>query len=210
MGKTLLERMQESKANHGVTFVNYLNNGEVYKDEFYKTRSLEFAKEKATYDLIGESFYDATESCARHYDFDTVTMDLYLGLVYKMEDHDENGKLKSDAEPIKDIVRFYTADVNCYLDGEQTNDYNYGRFNSRQSFIDYDMLVKTTRKHGLIFNGPETFEEFEEAIKSGETFDIKLEASLLPKQEIVKEELQEEVKIEEKPKGKIKSIFRRK
>ena len=39
---------------------------------------------------------------------------------------------------------------------------------------------------------------------------IKLEASLLPKQEIVKEELQEEVKIEEKPKGKIKSIFRRK
>ena len=215
MDKTLLERMQESKANHGVTYVNYLNNGEVYKDEFYRTKSLKFAKEKATYDLIGESFYDAAESCARHYDFDTITMDLYLGLVYKIEDHDENGMLKSGAEPIKDVVRFYTADVNCYLDGEKTNDYNYGRMNARQSFIDYNMLVKTTRKNGLVFNGPETFAEFKEAIKSGETFDIKLEASLLPKQETVKEEVAEEVaeetveevKTEEKPKSMIKRFL---
>ncbi len=217
MERTILERMQESKANHGVTFVNYLNNGEVFKDEFYKTRRLEFAKEKSTYDLIGESFYDSTESCARHYDFDTITMDLYLGLIYKAEDHDENGKLKSDAEPINNIVRFYTADVNCYLNGEQTNDYNYGRFNSHQSFIDYDMLVKTSRKNGLIFDGPETFAEFKEAMKSGEPFDIKLVASLLPKQEIGKEEQQEkveevvesveEVKAEEKPKSLIKRFL---
>ena len=205
--------MQESKANHGIAFVNYLNNGKVYKDEFYQTQSLQNANETFRYDFIGESFYDAAESCARHYDFDTVTMDLYLGLIYKAEDHDEKGILKSDAEPIKDIVRFYTADVNCYLNGKQTNDYNYGRFNSRQSFINYKMLVETTRKNGLIFNGPETFEEFEEAIKSGKTFDIKLEASLLPKNENVQEEViqdeVQEVKTEKKPKRKIKSIFKR-
>lgn len=183
MDKKLLERMQEAKNNHGATYINYLNNGEVYKDEFYKTKSLRFAKDKDTYDAIGETFYEATESCARHYDFDTITMDLLLGLVYKVEDHDENGVLKSDAQPIKDIVRFYTTAVNCYLDGEQTNDYNYGRIHSRQSFIDYNMLVNTTRKNGLKFNGPETFEEFAEAIKSGEPFDISLEANLYQKEE---------------------------
>ena len=210
MEKTLLKRMQESKANHGVAFFNYMNNGDVYKDEFYMTKNLELSKEKFRYDLVGETFYDAVESCARHYDFDTVTMDLYLGLVYKAEDHDENGNLKSDAEPLNNIVRFYTADVNCYLDGEQTNDYNYGRMHSRQSFIDYDLLVKTTRKNGLIFNGPETFEEFKEAIKSGEPFNINVEASLLPKEdtkEAVQEEVVEEVKTEEKPKSMIKRFL---
>lgn len=210
MEKTLLKRMQESKANHGVAFVNYMNNGDVYKDEFYMTKNLDFSKEKFRYDLVGETFYDAVESCARHYDFDTVTMDLYLGLVYKAEDHDENGNLKSDAEPLNNIVRFYTADVNCYLGGEQTNDYNYGRMHSRQSFIDYDLLVKTTRKNGLIFNGPETFEEFKEAIKSGEPFNINVEASLLPKEdtkETVQEEVVEEVKTEEKPKSMIKRFL---
>lgn len=211
MEKSLLERMQESKANHGITFVNILNNGEVYKDEFYKTQSLEFANDKDRFNVIGETFFDATESCARNYDFDTITMDLYLGLVYKYEDFDENGQLKADAEPLNDVVRFYTAAVNCYLDGKQTNDYNYGRIHSRQSFINYDMLVKAAQKNGLVFNGPETFEEFKEAIKSGEKFDVKLEASLLPKQEIQNEELQEdiveEVKTEEKPKSLIKRFL---
>lgn len=206
MEKTLLERMQESKANHGVAFVNYMNNGDVYKDEFYRTKNLELSKETFRYELVGETFYDAVENCARNYDFDTVTMDLYLGLVYKAEDHDENGNLKDGAEPINNIVRFYTADVNCYLDGEQTNTYNYGRWHSRQSFIDYDLLVNTTRKNGLIFNGPETFKEFEEAIKSGETFDIKLEASILPKED-TKEVVQDEVKKEEKPKSMIKRFL---
>ena len=181
MEKTLLERMQESKANHGVAFFNYMNNGDVYKDEFYRTKNLELSQETFRYDLV-----------------------------YKAEDHDENGNLKEDAEPLNNIVRFYTADVNCYLDGEQTNTYDYGRLHSRQSFIDYDLLVNATRNNGLIFNGPDTFEEFKEAIKSGEPFNINVEASLLPKEdtkEVVQNKVVEEVKTEEKPKSLIKKFL---
>ena len=66
----------------------------------------------------------ATKMYAYGYDFDTITMDLKLGLVYDVNELDENYQVKENSNPVDGIVRFYSGIVNSYLDGKKTNKCN--------------------------------------------------------------------------------------
>lgn len=206
MKERLIDKMIQAKNDHGIAYVNFFNNGEVKKDERNRTTLLKYANEASAFDSIEETLYNSTESCCREYDLDTMEMTLLLGLIYNGQDVDENDQLLENAEPMKDIVRFYTGEVNSYLDNEKTNTYDYGRINGRQGYINYNVLLNQVKKNGLTFNGPESFEEFKEKILAKEPFDINLTATLIPTEE-KQEEVAEVKELEEKPKSKIKRIF---
>ena len=108
----------------------------------------------------------------------TLSMNLSLGLIFDGKYVDEDNKVKADAEPMEGIVRYYTMEADCYLNGEKTNKHDGAKYRSRQGFINYARLVNSAAKNGLTFNGPRTFEEFKEQILVGEPFDISLSASL--------------------------------
>ena len=198
MDKTLLERMIEAKNNQGIALISYFNTGEVRKDDYSDSTWLKYANDKDSFRTLSNSMFDMTESYARDYDFDSVKMDLELGLIYSSDQYDENKNLKENAKPVEEIVRYYTGAMNCSLNGEQTNEHDYGKWHGRQGFIGYNTLLESIRKNGLSFEGPDSFAEFKERILNDEQFPISISASLLPKEE----------KEIEKPTSKIKKIFK--
>ena len=210
MNKTLLERMKESKDKHGVAFIGVFNDGKVRIDENYTAERIQYADESFAFNHIDEVMYDINESFAREYKFDSMKLGLSLVLLFDGKYADENQKLSEDAEPVDNIVRYYTMGASCYLDGEKTNKIDYGQIRSRQGFINYDRLVNSAEENGLSFNGPRTFEEFKEMILQGEPFDISLGAVLSDEKEQQQAQVQdEEIQQVEKPKSFLKKLIGR-
>ena len=191
MDKTLLEQLKDAKVSNELAYVSFFNNGKVREDERLVNKRMDDFYLDDTIKDINYTFRDAAENYAK-YTYDTITMNLEIGLIFKKEDVDKENHIKENAEPLKGIVRVYTGDINSYLDGKQTNEmpYIYGK----QGFANYDKIVSTMRKNGIVFNGPEKFEDFKKEILSGKQFDISLLADLNDKEnkETIKEEIQQE------------------
>lgn len=179
---TLLDKMKESKNQHGIALVGVYNDG---KKSFYKqwqTTTMKYANDKDQFDSIGKYIYEVNESYSRECDYDTLNFEMGVALLFSGKDLDENQKLKDDAEPINGIVKYYSSKSACYLDGEEIKTIDWGNIKATDGFINYDLLVKSVEGNGLVFNGPKTFEEFKEHILIGEPFDITISASLKPKE----------------------------
>lgn len=214
MNKSLVDELIEAKHEHDYDLANIFNDGKVRKDEKYMAEHLKDDKNDDKFYLISQTMKDATRMYAYGYEFDTISMDLLLGLIYNVNDLDENDKIKENAKPVDGIVRFYTSNVSSYLDGEKTNKYEYDM--GRQGFIKFDKLMSNISKSGLEYTGPKSFEELKERILNEEVFDINLTASLIEKEnkqeEIMEEELEETIEdkvIEEKPKSIFKKLIGR-
>ena len=214
MNKSLIEELIEAKHEHDNVLASVFNDGKVRKDEKYMAERLEDDTKNDKFYLITETMKDATKMYGLGYEFDTISMDLLLGLIYDVNDLDENDKIKENAQPINGMVRFYTSNVSSYLDGVKTNKYEYDL--GRQGFIKFDKLMSNISKSGLEYTGPKSFEELKERILNEEVFDINLTASLKEKEnkqeEIIEEKLEETIVdkvIEEKPKSIFKKLIGR-
>ena len=178
--KSLLDRMKESKNKNGVAYISRFNDGKVRVDENYMTPMIKYANDSDAFDPIGEVLYNNNEQYARDLpdDFDTLSMDLSLGLMFDGKYVDANQHIREDAVPVEGVVRYYTGRADCISGDKVVNDRDKGYVSSRQGFINYGRLVSSAEKNGLVFNGPRTFEEFKEMILMGEPFDITLVAGL--------------------------------
>ncbi|MBR6137400.1 MAG: hypothetical protein IKQ06_04515 [Bacilli bacterium] len=183
MSKTIIDDIMEAKKNHEIAQIGFYNDGKVRTEEYWFAKRMEDTNSEYSYEVIQDVLADCAKTYIYSCDFDSVTLNLAIGLMYNKEDVNAKNKINPDAEPIRDYVRYYTKDANCYLNGKKTNKYNAGEYKSRQGYIKYDELVKLANKNGLIFNGPENFDEFEESILCGVPFDITLGARLVEKED---------------------------
>lgn len=174
MDKTILDEVREA-ANKGVlTYVSFFNNGHIEEDQEYMAKSIKESRNPYESRELLRTIVRGTNLYSDSYDFDSIDMHLILGLVFNKKDLDEN---KTNAEPIKGIVRYYTGEFDALKDGEKQNP--EGRYYpSVQGVVNYNKLMKAIEKSGLDYTGPETFQEFEEQILVGEPFDIKVSANL--------------------------------
>ncbi len=211
MDKAFLEELRKAKSTYETSLVCYFNDGVIRKDLHFMDDNLEKAKRKNEFYLISEALLEQTKRYGSKYDFDTIKMDLLLGLIYDAKDVDKDDNIKENAEPINGMLRFYTGTANTYLNGEQTNNYN-SKY-SLQSYITFDNLMSSIKQKGLKYDGPKSFEELKERILNNEVFEITISASSLNKEErkAISKEVEEEV-IEETPvkkESKILSLFKR-
>lgn len=177
----IVDEIKEAKKRREITQVAFFNDKKVRTEEYWYARDMKDTDSNRSYEIIQDTLIDCAKSLTYQCDFDTVVMNLSIGLIFDKKDVNDKNKIAADAEPIRDFVRYYTTDANGYLNGKKTNKYNVGEFHSRQGYINYNKLVELAKKNGLIFNGPENFEEFEESILLGAPFDINLCVSLLDK-----------------------------
>ncbi len=195
MEKTLLERLKEVKKMGEISHVCFFNTGVVRKDENYSASRIKKMDSQDNYKAIEEVFYKACESYSRQYDFDSMEMDLELGLIFESSDVDSTNTIREGAKPIPNTVRYYTGSVKSHLNGEQTNTIDYDRLGyGRQGYISFPKLIGYVRMNGLEWIGPESFEELEKRILSGESFDIKLAANLVEKEDTIEEDPKQFVK----------------
>ena len=184
MEKSLLERLMDAKHEYDVANYAFFNDGVVRKDENYSAKRINNIDNEKQFAAIENVLCDATRSYARHYEFDNIDMSLLLGLIFDSKDIDENNKIKEDAEPVQNIVRYYTSSVTSQLDGEKTNSIDYEKYGvGNQGYINFNQFISLIKKSGLDYNGPETFKEFEERILIGKPFDITLSANFKKKEE---------------------------
>ncbi len=186
MNKTLLEELKEARVSNEPAYVCFFNTGKVSVEERSSDQRMNEFEQDDTIRSFKYLFKAAAESYARRYKYDSISMNIEAGLIYKIEDVDQENNVREDAEPLNGIVRCYTGKITSYENGKKTNVddyYGYGK----QGFIDYNRLVSEMKNNGLTFNGPETFEEFKEIIKSGVLFNISLVADLNKKEEVKEE-----------------------
>ena len=196
MEKTIIEKLRDAKVSNEPAYVSFFNTGEVREDPRIAEKNMDNYSLDDTIRTLSYTYCDAAESYARNkYPYDIITMDLQLGLVFNRDDVDSENHLKENAEPLKGIVRYYTGDINSYLNGEKTNKHNY--VYGKHGFAKYDQLVTGFKRNGIAFHGPETFDAFKTAILAGEKFNISLAADL-EDQPVIEEEPKENV-VEEQP-----------
>lgn len=181
--KTLIDRLKEAKKEYETEFVCFFNDGKVRTDEKFSAKRIREFKSFDEFEAIEDVLCKATESYARNFDFDNIDMHLLLGLIFNREDVDDNNQVKAGSNPIPNIVRYYTGNIDSSLDGKKTNIWDYTGF-GRQSFISFNQLIALIQNSGLDYTGPESFEEFKQRILAGETFDILLSADLKPKENV--------------------------
>lgn len=182
MDESLKDKILLIKKNKSISNVNFFNDGTSTKDEYSSAKRMENNFTPYVVSEVEEIICKAAENYSDKNDFDSINMDLLVGIIYRIEDIDDNGKIKEGAQPVKNIVRYYTSSVRSCLNGEVTNETSYKDYYwSRQGFMNYNDFVSLVRKEGLIYRGPETFKEFKETILSGETFDINVEVNLKEK-----------------------------
>ena len=109
---TLIDKMQESKRQHGIALINVFNDGLIGTDKEYATVMMKYANDKDAFDYIGKYMYEVNEAYSRECDYDTLNFQISLGLLFSGKDADENQKLKKDAQPIDGIVRYYQIQKN--------------------------------------------------------------------------------------------------
>ena len=208
--KNLLEEIQEAKIANEIGHVCFFNTGEVQKEtRDYASHAKDEWRLDDSLRNVGHTLTDATKSYATRFSFDTIQMDLKMGLVYNAKDVDEQNNIKEGAQPLDGIVRYYTGSVRSYLDGEQTNDRDYAEYGvfNYQGYVNYNKLVARLKKGGVEFNGPKSFNEFKEALAAGEPFRMLVTASLT---KTLKKEPEEPIKEEQQVvKAKRFGIFRK-
>ena len=182
MDKTVLDKLLAIKTNQKIAHVSFFNNGKIRRDEFSSAKRINSFNNKDDYKAITDVLISAAESYSRSCPFDTIMMNLELGLIYNNDDVHEDNTLKTNAKPIENIVRYYTGSISSFLEGQKTNLYDYDRIGlGRQNYIDYNKLKELVENSGLMFIGPNTFEEFKKKITSGERFNILISADLKEK-----------------------------
>ena len=205
MDKTVLDKIKETKKGYEKAYYIFFNDRDMETENYEWAYRVKEAKDRNCVSLIQDVLVGAASwYSSDRIPYDQIDMNLSLGLVYEAKDIDEDHNIKEDAEPLYDIVRFYTGEVNCFDNGKKTNKLQYSRFGmGRQSYCRYNDLVEKVTEAGLSFVGPESFEEFKKQVLAGEKFDIRLSANLK------EDEKQQEGKTDAEPQLVRKSIFRR-
>lgn len=176
MPEDLMKKILEASKKENNQYVSFFNDGTVQRDE---KSYFDSVMTSGAFAAIGDTIYSAAKSYSKYGEFDTINMDMKLGLVYDGKYVNEDNTLKANAKPLTNVVRYYTGSIKSFMDEEQTNErdfYTYGL--NRQGFMNYNDVVKQIRKEGLTFNGPVNYDEFKRAILNGEVFDVNIEANL--------------------------------
>ncbi|MBQ3297546.1 MAG: hypothetical protein IJG97_01935 [Bacilli bacterium] len=183
MSKRLLDNLQEMKNNQGCNYVSFFNNGITRKDDYNLEKDIRWVDYSDSYYGVTSTLCSAIEKSIGDNDFDTVNMEVMLGLIYETSELDENGQITAKSKPVKNVVRYYTGPITCLLDGEKANDYDYDRNIYRsQGVLKYNKFISGSRDDGFIVDAPRSFEQFKRAILSGEPFDINISAKFKTKE----------------------------
>ena len=182
MDQSLKEKVQLIRKNRSIHFVNFFNDGSITKDEYSVTENMYLRFASIPVEYMSELMCYAAQIYSHKNDFDSIDMDLLLGLIYEVEDVDKNGQIKEGAKPLDNVVRYYTGDMRGYLDNKKTNELKMkDNYKNRQGFVKYNEFISLLEKNGMNYNGPKSFKEFKEAILSGEKFNINITLDLKEK-----------------------------
>lgn len=183
MSKRLLDNLQEMKDNQGFNYVSFFNNGITRKDDYNLQKDIRWADYSDSYYGVTSTLCSAIEKSIDGNDFDTVNMEVMLGLIYETSELDENGQITAKSKPVKNVVRYYIGPITCLLDGEKANDYDYDKnIYHSQGVLKYNKFISGSREEGFIVDAPRSFEQFKRAILSGKPFDINVSAKFKTKE----------------------------
>lgn len=122
---------------------------------------------------------NSTECLAyRNIDFDKIKFGFDFGILYEKDNLGNNNKILPSSISLQNKVHFYTGNVIAYLNDKEQNIISAEDNNNFQGYVDYDKFIKDVNASGLSINGPQSYKELENLIRSGETCDMFLTVDL--------------------------------
>ncbi len=176
MNFKIKEKLADAVRGYDVSYYNFLNTGEVTKDEKRFSSGIKDYSNKESVRRIFDLLEDGARSYSLFYNVDALDMQLLVGLIYRAEDIKDN-KIKEGAKALDGIVRIYAGEISSYFENTKTNEHScVGP--SFQGYVDYDKFVSIMKENEVTYTGPETFMEFESLILKGEPFEISISVDL--------------------------------
>lgn len=204
MDFNVLYDLRKAKYDYSKAQVCFYNNGKIRTENNDTATHTKDDNSENSIKAIRQLLIKAIQFYSKRCDFDTISMDLELGIIYDINDVNEDNTIKENKEPIQDIVRVYNGTIMPLLNNEQTNDFDYGdTCFGVEDYVRFDTLKKLIDESGLSYVGPRTFNELKDRIQSGEKFNVNVTANLVGK-EI---EIQKAPKEEKKQTSKIKKLL---
>ena len=185
--ENLKEELLKLRTKKQIVYYQMFKNGQIIPETREFARDLTKIGNENT---VGVLEYVLTEALKRYSyksDFDFVDMRLNAGVVYDAKDI-EDGKIRMNARPYDNIACFKVDSITSYLNGEQSNGFEYvAEHGGYSGLMLYNEVVKELRERGFNFEGPETFEDLKNAVLYGQDFnlDITMDLSLDNEQKLV-------------------------
>lgn len=181
MESKLLKELAEIRDSLDPVLVYFMNNGNVIAKDSYSLNLLNNFSNERSAEWIKDLFKKAAGMYVYSGKFNRLITTIDMGLVYYKDDVDDKNHIIGHAKPINNIVYFNASKIDSYLDNKQTNKYNYCEHYLANGFVNYNEFPELMDKEGLMVSAPKTFNDFRDAVLSGEKFDITVEADLREK-----------------------------
>lgn len=202
--KSAKEDLLDIKETLKTEYVSFFNDGTTTKDngEYVLTAMNDRLNDSCSrIDMFLKSGTKAITLLSKE-DFDELNFIFRIGIIYSKNTLGDNNQILPTSKYLNDKVRYYTDAVEAYKDGILIKRIESHEMTGYQGFIDYNKLIKTTKKEGITLIGPNSFEELKELITNNKQEKISLVVDFkreLDKQEkIAKEEAPKEITILEK------------
>ena len=175
----LREELLKLRTNKQIVYYQIYKDGEIVPETREFAKDLSKLSSEGGVGVLEYVFTDALKSYSYKSDFDYADMKLSAGLVYDAKDIEDGKRIKMNARPYDNIACFKIASISSYLNGEQSNTYDYTEtYGFYRILVPYDKAIRELREHGLTVEGPESFEDLKNAILYGQDFDIDISMDL--------------------------------
>ena len=159
MGNTLLEKMYDAKKTYETAYYSFFSDGEVEERTNFLKDSIEEAKEAKDFPALSHYLEILARDHSVYGKYDSLDVNLSLGIVFKSEDVNDDKKPKGPSHAIRDIVDVRIDNSSSYLERELVKDNLDTYCYDRVGFTTLDNLISFLENEGLTYNGPENYEE---------------------------------------------------
>lgn len=159
MGNTLLDKMYDAKSEFETAYYSFFSDGTVDERTNLFKDSVENAKDNKELNALSNYLQILARDHSVFGKYDSLDVNLSLGVVFRAEDVTDEKKPKGPAHAIRDIVDVRIDNSSSYLERELVKDNLDTYCYDRVGFTTLDNLISFLENEGLTYNGPENYDE---------------------------------------------------
>lgn len=159
MGDSLLDRMYEAKSKYETEYYSFFSDGSVEERTKTSKELIEHAKEDVELNSLAHYLEMIARDHATCGKYDSLDVNLSFGIVFNAADVDENKKIKGPGHAIKDIVDVRIDNSSSYLERNLVKENVKSIYYGRVGYMTLDNLINFLENEGLVYNGPESYDE---------------------------------------------------
>ena len=176
--KSFKEKLVNYRRKHEIAYYCLFNDGSSVEDENWYAKDIKDNNTESATNSVKAAFEYSAETLALMCDYDYLEMGIKFGLVFEINDVDNQKHIKPNAKPVSNVVRFATKPVKSSFNGKATGMDKENEHLTFGGYVNYDEFISSLENLGVEFDGPKTYEEYLYTMIYGIPFNMTLSVDL--------------------------------